>query len=135
MIAFGSMFLDSTCSKNINHLVHYFDSAGISYRSEEGQLYTQEFWQNNKLLADAAQVVDHIDHVVEIAGIDHVGFGSDFDGVGPTMPEKISDVSAYPVIVAELLKRGYSKREIEKILGKNFLRVWSEVLDVAESLN
>jgi len=135
MVAFGSMFLDSTCSRNINYLIHYFDSTGISYRSEEGMLFIQEFSQNNKTLADAVQIVDHIDHVVEIAGIDHVGLGSDFDGVGPTMPARMPDVSAYPVIVAELLKRGYSRRDIEKILGKNYLRVWRKILDVADSLN
>ena len=135
MIAFGSMFIDSTCSRNINYLMHYFDSTGISYLSEKGMQFIQEFWQDNKILADATQIVDHIDHVVEIAGIDHVGLGSDFDGVGPTMPEKTPDVSAYPVIVAELLNRGYSKRDIEKILGKNYLRVWSKALDEADSLN
>lgn len=135
MIAFGSMFLDSICSRNINYLIYYFDSTGITYRSEEDMRFTQEFWQDNKILAEAIQIVDHIDHVVGIAGIDHVGLGSDFDGVGPTLPEGIPDVSAYPVIVAELLNRGYSKRESEKILGKNYLQVWSKALDVANSLN
>lgn len=135
MVAFGSMFLDSTCSRKINYLIHYFDSTGVSYQSEEGMQFIQEFWQNNKIIAKAEHIVDHIDHMVELAVINHVGLGSDFDGVGPTMPEKMSDVSAYPVIVAELLNRGYSKKDIEKILGENYLRVWRKALDVADSLN
>jgi membrane dipeptidase len=135
MVAFGSMFLDSICSRNINYLIHYYDSTGISYQSEEGMLFLQDFWKDNRILAEAEQIVDHIDHIAKIAGIDHVGLGSDFDGVGPTMPEKVPDVSSYPIIVNELLRRGYSKKDIDKILAKNYLRVWRDVLDVANSLN
>jgi len=67
-------------------------------------------------------VVDHIDHVVRVAGVDHVGLGSDFDGVG-TMPAQLHDVSTYPVITQELLTRGYAAAEIHKILSGNVLRV------------
>ena len=87
------------------------------------------------MLANANQVVDHIDHVAKIAGIDYVGLGSDYDGIGPSQPIGLPDVSSYPVVVFELLKRGYTEKEIEKILAKNFLRVWNEVLEVANSLN
>jgi membrane dipeptidase len=135
MIAFGSMFLDSTCSRNINYLLSYLDSTGISYNSQEGMQFIQDFMQDHKILAEARQVVDHIDHVVRIAGIDHVGLGSDYDGVGPSQPVGLPDVSSYPEIVAELLKRGYNKKEIGKILGENFLRVWSTVIDVSRSIN
>lgn len=135
MITFGSMFLDPECSKNIDYLMSYFDSTGINYASEEGMKIIQDYMKDHKLFAEAYQVVDHIDHVIEIAGIDHVGLGSDFDGVGPTLPVGLPDVSGYPVIVAELIKRGYSNREIRKILGQNFLRVWQRVIDVADSMN
>lgn len=135
MIAFGSMFLDPECSKNIDYLMSYFDSTGINHASEEGMKIIQDYMKDHRLFAEANQVVDHIDHVVEIAGIDHVGLGSDFDGVGPTLPVGLPDVSGYPVIVAELLKRGYSNKEIKKILGQNFLRVWQRVIDVADSMN
>lgn len=77
--------------------------------------------------ADVKEVADHIDHVVQLVGTDHVGFGSDFDGVGNSLPVGLKDVSEYPNLIYELLKRGYSKRDLEKICGENLLRVWSEV--------
>lgn len=67
-------------------------------------------------------VVDHIEHVIEVAGVDHVGLGSDFDGV-PRLPVQLDDVSAYPLITQELLNRGHSEQEIHKLLGGNMLRV------------
>ncbi len=71
-------------------------------------------------------LVDHIEHVAKVAGIDHVGLGSDFDGV-PSLPEGMEDISKLPNITLELLKRGYTDAEIRKILGENFLRVMSSV--------
>lgn len=68
-------------------------------------------------------VVDHIEHIVKIAGIDHVGLGSDFDGIG-TVPRQLEDVSCYPYITQELLNRGHSREEIHKILGGNLLRAF-----------
>ena len=72
-------------------------------------------------------VLNVIDHIVGLVGIDHVGLGSDFDGVGDSLPEGLKDVSAYPHLIAGLLKRGYSETDIKKILSGNILRVWSEV--------
>jgi membrane dipeptidase len=74
--------------------------------------------------------VDHIDHIVKVAGIDHVGLGADFDGA-VDMPEGARDVSELPNITYELLRRGYSETDIRKILGENFLRVFSEAERVA----
>jgi len=71
-------------------------------------------------------VVDHIEHVIKVAGIDYVGLGSDFDGID-SAPEQLEDVSKYPFITQELLNRGYRKEQILKILGGNFLRVFREV--------
>jgi membrane dipeptidase len=70
-----------------------------------------------------SMLMDHLDHIVKLAGVDHVGMGSDFDGTTST-PQQLDDVTAYPLITAELLKRGYSKKEIRKILGGNFMRVF-----------
>jgi membrane dipeptidase len=67
-------------------------------------------------------VVDHIEHIIKVAGIDHVGLGSDYDGIG-SVPKQLEDVSCYPNITQELLNRGYKKEEIHKILGGNLLRV------------
>ncbi len=76
-------------------------------------------------LSNVAKVVDHIDHMVEVAGINHVGIGTDFDGGGGV--EDCYDVSQLPNITAELLKRGYSKKEIQKIWGGNLLRVLNQI--------
>jgi len=67
-------------------------------------------------------VIDHLDYIVKMIGVDHVGLGSDFDGVN-SLPQQLDDVTTYPLITKELVKRGYSKKDIRKILGGNFLRV------------
>jgi membrane dipeptidase len=78
-------------------------------------------------------VADHIDHIVKIAGIDHVGIGSDFDGI--TMwPVGLEDVSSYPRLTDELLKRGYSEADVHKILGGNALRAFRQAGEVASKL-
>ncbi len=78
-------------------------------------------------------MADHIDHVVKIAGIDHVGIGSDFDGVGDSLPLGLKDVSQYPNLIFVLLKRGYSPADIEKICSKNVFRVWNAVIETAKA--
>jgi len=79
-----------------------------------------------KVASTVEDVADHIDHAVKIAGIDHVGIGSDFDGVsGP--PNGLDDVSKMPALIAVLLERGYKERDVKKILGENTLRVIREV--------
>lgn len=77
------------------------------------------------------RIIDHIDHTVSIAGVDHVGIGSDFDGINVT-PECLEDVSKMPVVFEEMRKRGYSESDIEKIAGLNFLRVMKTVESLAE---
>ena len=78
-------------------------------------------------------VVDHIEHVIKIAGIDHVGLGSDFDGI-PRTPRQLDDVAHFPYITQELLNRGYSRQQIEKVLGTNLLRVLRQAEDVSRKL-
>jgi membrane dipeptidase len=78
-------------------------------------------------------VVDHIDHIAKVAGIDHVGIGSDFDGI-TAWPEGLEDVSTYPRITEELLKRGYAEADIHKILGGNALRAFRRAGEVAKEL-
>ena len=75
--------------------------------------------------ATVSDVANHIDHVREVAGIDHVGIGSDFDGT-PTMPEGLEDVSRYPVLLEELASRGYGDEDLMKIAGDSVLRVMRE---------
>lgn len=83
--------------------------------------------------AALADVANHIDHIREVAGIDHIGIGSDFDGIQST-PVGLEDVSTYPALFAELLRRGYSESDLEKIAGRNVLRVMREAESVAARL-
>jgi membrane dipeptidase len=78
-------------------------------------------------------VADHIDHIVKIAGIDHVGIGSDFDGI-TSSPVGLADVSDYPRLTDELLRRGYSEADIHKVLGRNVLRALRDAENVAKEL-
>ena len=80
-------------------------------------------------------LIDHFDHIIKVAGIDHVGLGADLDGIPlDGTPEGIDDVSKYPLITDELLKRGYSEVDVKKVLGENLLRVMAEVERIARSL-
>ena len=81
-----------------------------------------------------SKLIDHFDHVVKVAGIDHVGIGADFDGAND-MPEGAKDVSMLPNITYELLKRGYSERDIRKILGENLLRAMAEAERVSRTMS
>jgi membrane dipeptidase len=83
--------------------------------------------------ATLAQVADHIDHLVDVAGIDHVGVGSDFDGIGFT-PVGLEDVSTFPDLIAELVRRGYPDEDIRKILGGNLLRALDQAEVVAAQM-
>ena len=81
-----------------------------------------------------SKLIDHFDHIAKVAGIDHVGIGADFDGAND-MPEGARDVSMLPNITYELLRRGYSEKDIRKILGENILRVFAEVERVSRSMS
>ncbi len=83
--------------------------------------------------ATLADVADHIEHVVELAGVDHVGIGSDFDGITST-PIGLEDVSTYPALFAELSRRGWSEDDLAKLAGENVLRAWQEAEAVARRL-
>jgi membrane dipeptidase len=83
-----------------------------------------------RCLMPYVDLADHFDHVVE-RGTDHVGIGSDFDGVGDSLPVGIKDVSAYPALIEELLRREYTPQQIEAMLGGNLMRVWKAVEQVA----
>ena len=82
---------------------------------------------------DVAMVADHIDHIIKVAGIDHVGLGADYDGV-QFLPEGLEDVSCYPRLTEELLRRGHSEDDLRKILGGNVLRVLRKAGEVGEGL-
>lgn len=140
MINFGSDFLDGEVSKNRKEmwdkLRPVFEEKGISPYSEQAKPIIEKFKKDfgKPLFSDVEMVANHIDHVVELIGIDHVGLGSDFDGVGDSLPEGLKDASAYPNLIYVLLKRGYTEEDIEKICYKNLFRVWREVERISEEL-
>ncbi|MCP9222630.1 dipeptidase [Erythrobacter sp. LQ02-29] len=78
-----------------------------------------------------SEVADHIEHIAKVAGVDHVGIGSDFDGVGNQLPEGLEDVSTYPALLKELMRRGWSDGDIAKLAGENVLRVMEAAEAVA----
>ncbi|HET6889852.1 MAG TPA: membrane dipeptidase, partial [Pyrinomonadaceae bacterium] len=77
-------------------------------------------------------LIEHFDHIAKVAGVDHVGIGSDFDGV-PSLPVGMEDISKLPNITYELLKRGYSEKDVKKILGENFMRAFAQAERVAQA--
>lgn len=138
-INFGSTFLDGEISKardkQREELQALLAEKGLGFRDEGAQEIIDQFREDNpSLYSDVEMVANHIDNVVAIAGIDHVGLGSDFDGVGDSLPTGLKDVSQYPNLIKELLKRGYSEEDIAKICSKNVFRVWQAVEDYANNL-
>lgn len=131
-INFGSAFL--TEEANISstalwdRMEAYAEENNLSQGDERLAAYREQlFRESPPVLADVSNVADHIDHVVGLTSVDHVGLGSDFDGVGPTTPTGLRDVSYFPNLIRVLLERGYSDEEIAKIFGGNTMRVWGEV--------
>lgn len=135
-INFGSSFI-SQRSRNYStkmeeYLKEKFSGDRSSLSEEIIDEARREFSFKNKYpFATLDEVLDHFDRVISIAGINHVGIGSDYDGVGDTLPIGLKDVSSYPNLIQGLLDRGYSQKDIEKILGGNFIRVWREVEEYA----
>jgi Zn-dependent dipeptidase, microsomal dipeptidase homolog len=100
----------------------------------EGDRITREFVAQGKLpRVDYGKIIEHIDHAVKVAGIDHVGLGSDFDGAN--MPYGMEDATTLPKITEALLRKGYSEGDVRKILGENTLRVMTDVERVSRELN
>ena len=136
-INFGSTFLDSAvrAQSNINEkkLKVILEERKLNFTDSLVKPIIEQFQKDNpSTFADVETVANHIDHVAQLIGVDHVGFGSDFDGVGDSLPTGLKDVSMYPNLIYVLLKRGYSEADIEKICGGNVLRVWQQVMDAAK---
>lgn len=137
MVNFGSTFLDGNIEKYNDsmrtELRNLLVDKGLDEKSEEGKKFTEAFQKAHpKLYSDVQKVADHIDHIVALAGIDHVGFGSDYDGVGDSLPTGLKDVSDFPNLIYELLTRGYSDSDIEKMCSGNVFRVWNKVLEYSK---
>lgn len=139
MINFYPVFLDQKAydaqRARTERLKPQTDALNARFKDDPKRLEEE----TNKLLAanplpptPLSVLIDHIDHVAKVAGVDYVGLGSDFDGV-PYLPVGIDDIAGLPNITYELLRRGYSERDIRKILGENLLRAFTEVERVART--
>lgn len=131
-INFGSDFIDGDLQKQnsarYKELSALLKKQKLDWGDAKAKPIKEQFWQKfEKKYATVEQVADHIDHVVKLVGVDHVGLGSDFDGVGDTLPRGLEDVSKYPNLIRVLLQRGYSEPDIEKLCSGNVLRVWDRV--------
>lgn len=138
-INFGSSFLDNTFRRQEDREQHMINEHLANHHwkpeTKEAKAYEAEYRRGHPLrFPNVARVADHIDHVVKLVGVEFVGFGSDFDGVGDSLPVGLKDVSDYPNLIAVLLQRGYSESDIQKICGANLLRVWSRVEQVAQQM-
>ncbi len=128
MVNFGGWFLDSSAEPAFEKLRPQLAELRKRYANDPERGEREE----RKLIASMPKVplsklVDHIAHIAQVAGIDHVGLGSDFDGVSGYVPAGVEDVSKLPNLTYELLKRGYSDEDVKKILGGNILRVMEAV--------
>ncbi|GAI04202.1 unnamed protein product, partial [marine sediment metagenome] len=128
-ITFGSTFVNEQINrKSANrkkHILEYIEANNL--QGDEKDKYTKKYEKENPIGdADISDVIANIDHVVKLVGIEHVGLGSDFEGVGGKLPDGLKDVSCYPNLIYELLKKGYTEEDIKKICSDNFLRVWSD---------
>lgn len=137
MVNFYTVFIDQKAydagKARDQRLKPQLDALKEKFKGDDKRLEEEQ----NKLYAanplpptPLSVLIDHIDHIAKVAGIDHVGLGSDFDG-GVTLPEGVKDISELPNITYELLRRGYSETDVRKILGENFLRAFGEAEQIA----
>jgi len=138
MINFYPSFLDARTNKEENErsaklkpqtdaLKEQFKDNPAAFNEAERKLLAK----NPIYIAPYTRIVDHIDHIKKIAGIDYVGIGSDYDGI-PFLPAGMNGMEDLPLVTYEMLKRGYTETEIRKVLGENFLRAFSKAEDVAK---
>lgn len=130
-VNFYSGFLDYSYLKNKdnflgNHTaeIDSLTSAGMNDDQRETYLFRKYRKQVEPMRAPFSSLIDHIEYIIKLVGVDYVGLGSDFDGI-ESPPQGLDDVSKYPLITKALVEKGYSKEDITKILGGNFLRVLS----------
>lgn len=138
-INFGSSFLTRAANEHTGarmQAVEAFAAAHGGPDSDESRAFAEQYDREHPFpRATVADVADHIERVVALVGVEHVGLGSDFDGVGDSLPSGLEDVSKYPNLIAELLRRGFSERDLAKICGENVLAVLERAERVARELS
>lgn len=127
---FYSGFLDSNYERRKTTFFSHHAKELDSLKSLKWPSFDIDIWMSKKypvemqsLRPPLSLLLDHLDYIVKMIGVDHVGLGSDFDGI-ESAPQELNDVTDFPLITKGLMERGYSKREIKKILGDNFLRIF-----------
>ncbi len=135
-VPFGTAFIDPASAANTQahfRAINDFNKRNAQLKAEgkpeEDRAAFDKAWEaaHPPLRSTLAQVLDQIDYGVKLIGIDHIGIGSDFDGVGGELPDELKTVADFPNLVAGLQARGYKDADIRKILGGNLLRVWGEI--------
>jgi membrane dipeptidase len=139
-INFGSIFISEKCRLRFyegrDKALQWAQENDIDPEHKSVREWRDHYFEEHPVgVADVTDVANHIDHVVQLVGVEHVGFGSDFDGVGDSLPTGLKDVSYFPNLIKELLARGYEEEDIEKICSGNLLRVWRDVERVASELS
>ncbi|MFN2510400.1 MAG: dipeptidase [Pyrinomonadaceae bacterium] len=139
MINFYPGFIDknvvAASKERDDRLKSQYDELRVTYKDDSKRLAEEinKLMAANPLPATPLSVlIDHFDHIAKVAGIDHVGIGSDFDGI-PNLPVGMEDISKLPVLTYELLKRGYSEKDVRKVLGDNFMRAFAQAERVAQT--
>lgn len=137
MVVFYPSFLDERTNREENErtsrLRDQISALRERYKDDQAAFVKAEnelLAANPIYIADYKRIVDHIDHIKKVAGIDHVGLGSDYDGV-PFLPPPMKGVEDLPLVTYEMLRRGYTEQEIRKVLGENFLRAFERAERVA----
>lgn len=121
-VPFSHYFLSAQSRQAFREAEARMKNQGIPKEGPKAQRFMRK--ELEKAGFGVREVADHIDHIRRLAGIDHVGLGSDFDGVGLAIPPDLADVSMYPNLIAELFRRGYTEEEVKKVCYLNTLRVW-----------
>tara|TARA_Y100000748_G_scaffold298372_1_gene293569 strand:- start:3627 stop:4760 length:1134 start_codon:yes stop_codon:yes gene_type:complete len=129
MMNFGSSFVNQKSNKifsQIDKRVRLYKTKNkIISDNLELEKYKNNLINEMNPFASLEDVVESIDHVYKLVGVDHIGFGSDFDGLGNSLPKGLKDVSMYPNIIEKLLKKNFSEKDIKKICSENLFRVWN----------
>ena len=128
MMNFGSSFVNQKSNKifsQIDKRVRLYKIKNKIIDNLELEKYKNNLINEMNPFASLEDVVESIDHVYQLVGVDHIGFGSDFDGLGNSLPKGLKDVSMYPNIIEKLLKKNFSEKDIKKICSENLFRVWN----------
>ncbi len=132
MINFGSSFLTEEARQWYDRMDAerkiFLEANGLDEHGEEAESFQKRYREAHPFpYATLDDLVAHFEHVIGLVGASHVGIGSDFDGVGDSLPEGIKDVSFYPQLIEKFLRKEYPENDVEAIMGGNLLRVWRAV--------